>query len=285
MSNSDFSFVSKQIIIYLGITILNIGVIGGIFNVIVFLSLRTFRQNSCAFFLLIMSFVNIGQLIFSLFSRIMISGFLIDWTATSSAYCKFRNYFLQVCALMSYTCMCLATIDQFLATSLRPRWQQFLNINKARFLCILFFIIWLVHGIPTLIWFNLSSSEITGKPTCTITNPVFEEYTTNGYLVILTGILPVLITVTFGSFAYWNVRQIPYRVIPLVRRELDKQLTSMILVQVVYNFLVIVPHVGVSVMIYFIDDNIKSSIEDQLNFYFIITNLIYYLYYAVSIYY
>jgi hypothetical protein len=79
------------------------------------------------------------------------------------------------------------------------------------------------------------------------------------------------------------MRQIPYRAIPLVRRELDKQLTSMILVQIIYNFLVIIPHVGVLVLIYFIDENIKSSIEDQLNFYFIITNMIYYLYYAVSI--
>lgn len=179
--------------------------------------------------------------------------------------------------------MCLATIDQFLATSLRPRWQQFLNIKRAYSLCRLFFIIWLLHGIPTLIWYNLSPSPITGRMTCTITNFIFEQYIRDGYLVVLTGTLPIFITVTFGSLAYRNVRQIPYRVIPLVRRELDKQLTSMILVQVVYNFFVIIPYVIVLVMTYFIELNMKTSIEDELNFYFVITNMIYYLYYAVSI--
>ncbi len=283
MSNSDFSFVSKQIIIYLGITILNIGVIGGIFNVIVFLSLRTFRQNSCAFFLLIMSFVNIGQLIFSLFSRIMISGFLIDWTAMFLAYCKFRNYFLQVCALMSYTCMCLATIDQFLATSLHPRWRQFLNINKARFLCILFFIIWLVHGIPALILYNLSPSMTTGKPTCMVTNPIYGKYITQVYFVILTGILPISITVLFGSFAYWNVRQIPYRIVPLVRRELDKQLTSMVLVQIIFNIFAIVPYVIMQILLSTLDLTSKSINVSSLNLAAVIFAICYYLYFAVSL--
>jgi hypothetical protein len=109
----------------------------------------------------------------------------------------------------------------------------------------LFLIIWLLHGIPTLIWYNLSSSPITGSITCMIVNPIFQKYITYGYLLILTGILPICMAVLFGALAYWNVRQIPYRTVPLVRRELDKQLTSMILVQVVYNFFVIVLHVTV----------------------------------------
>lgn len=87
--------------------------------------------------------------------------------------------------------------------------------------------------------FNLSQSPITGRKTCTITDSTFQEYITDGFLVTLTGILPIFITVTVGSLAYRNVRQIPYRIIPLVRRELNKQLTPMILIQVVYNFLVI----------------------------------------------
>jgi hypothetical protein len=283
MLTPNLAFVSKEITIYVGIPIVVFGVFGGIFNIIVFLSLKTFRQSSCAFFLLIMSFVNIGQLIFSLLSRIMISGFLIDWTATSSAYCKFRNYALQVCALMSYTCMCLATIDQFLATSLRPQWQQFLNIQKARFLCILFFIIWLLHSIPSLVWYNIVPSPIPGRASCMITNPVLSKYTTAFYLPVLTGLLPITITVLFGSLAYRNVRQIPYRVIPLVRRELDKQLTSMILVEFVYNVIVIVPYVVVLVAIYFIDGNFNSVYGNQPNFYFVLTTLIYFLYYAVSV--
>ncbi|CAF4585351.1 unnamed protein product [Rotaria sp. Silwood1] len=275
---------SEEITIYLGIPILGTGVLGGTLNIIVFMSLKTFRQSSCAFFLTIMSFVNIGQLLFSLLSRIMITGFDADWTDYSLVYCKFRNYFLQVCALTSYTCMCLATIDQFLATSLHVHWQQFFNIKKAYVLCILFFIIWLLHGIPTLIWYDLSLLPTTGRLICTITNPVFDLYIAYGYLIILTGILPICITVLFGFLAYWNVRQIPYRTVPLVRRELDKQLTSMVLVQVVFNCFTILPYIICLFLVDTLDPNSMSMNMSDLGFGQHISIIIYYLYFASSFY-
>jgi hypothetical protein len=85
----------QRIIIYSGIPILILGVLGGVLNTIVFLSLKTFRQSSCAFYLTVLSIVNIGQLLAGLFSRIMISGFSIDWTQTSLFYCKFRTFAFQ----------------------------------------------------------------------------------------------------------------------------------------------------------------------------------------------
>ncbi|CAF2430015.1 unnamed protein product [Rotaria sp. Silwood2] len=285
MSTSDnwtHHYDTEEIAIYLGIPILFTGVLGGILNILVFMSLKTFRQSSCAFFLTIMSFVNIGQLLLSLLSRIMITGFNADWTDYSLAFCKFRNYFLQVCSLTSYTCMCLATIDQFLATSLHVHWQQFFNIKKAYSLCVLFFIFWLLHGIPTLIWYNLSLLPTTGKLICTITNPVFELYIAYGYLLILTAILPICITVLFGFLAYWNVRQIPYRTVPLFRRELDKQLTSMVLVQVVFNCIIILPYIICLFLVDTVNPNTVSINISDLNFAQNISTIIYYLYFAVS---
>ena len=282
VSNPTIRFAVQQTAIYFGIPILVIGVFGSLLNVTIFLSLHTFRQSSCAFFLLIMSFVNIGQLLTSLLTRILISGFRIDWTESSIEFCKFRNYFLQVCALMSYTCMCLATIDQFLATSLRARWQNLFNIRKAYILCVLFAIIWSIHGIPTLTWFNLGPSATTGRTSCVITNTIFQQYYINGYLITLTGILPICITVLFGSLAYWQVRQIPYRTVPLVRRELDKQLSSMVLVQVVFNLFVIIPYIIVLVLLY--SPDISRTITNIPSFTYASNffGLMYYLYFAVG---
>ena len=48
--------------IFGGIPILITGVLGGFVNTLVFLSLQTFRQSSCAFYLTVMSILNIGQL-------------------------------------------------------------------------------------------------------------------------------------------------------------------------------------------------------------------------------
>jgi hypothetical protein len=283
MSTGTFlAYLSEQVVIYLGIPILIAGVIGGLLNIIVFLSLKTFRQNSCALFLTIMSFVNIGQLLTSLLSRILISGFMIDWTETSLFYCKFRNYCLQVCSLTSYTCMCLATMDQFLATSLRPRWQQFFTIKRAYFLCVLFSVIWLFHGIPSLIWYRPTISPQTGSVSCIITNAIFQQYFSYCYNAILAGILPIIITILFGSLAYINVRQIPYRAVPFVRRQLDKQLTSMVLVQVVYSFFVISPYTSVLIFVYATDLTIDTPYYAQINCSNVIAGIISYLYFAVS---
>jgi hypothetical protein len=280
--NTTFTFISKEIAIYAGIPIFVFGVIGGVFNIIVFLSFETFRKSSCAIFLTTMAFVNIGQLLMILLTRIMITGFGLDWTETSLFYCKFRNYCLQVCALTSYTCMCLATIDQYMATSFYVHWQQYFNIRKAYISCAISFIIWLIHGIPSLVSFNLDFNQQTGTIGCVITSPAFQQYYSYVYVLILAGILPILINIIFGSMAYWNVRQIPYRTVPLVRRELDKQLTTMVLIQVIYKTFVVLPYVIVLFIIFTMKLSNPYIDLAELNFMNFITGMIYYLNFAVS---
>ena len=83
MSNlAFFSAIAQKLNIYFGSFLFFTGVAGGVLNIVVFLSLQTFRENSCAFYLTIMSFVNLGQLLTGLLTRIVISGFDIDWTLT-----------------------------------------------------------------------------------------------------------------------------------------------------------------------------------------------------------
>src|SRR3984885_11187525 len=132
---ASIDFATNQVVIYIAIPAFIMGVIGGFLNVIVFLSLKTFRQSSCAFYLTIMSIANIGQLLLGLFSRIMISGFNINWTQSSAFYCKFRLYCLQLCGLISFTSYCLGILDQYFATCTRFRWQQWSNIKVAQRLC------------------------------------------------------------------------------------------------------------------------------------------------------
>jgi hypothetical protein len=106
----SLTFIAKQVAIYFGIPCFIAGVIGGLFNIIVFRSLHTFRHSSCAFYLTMMSIFNIAQMSIGLFSRIMTTGFNIDWTQTSVFYCKFKFFGLQLTAIMSSTCLCLATM-------------------------------------------------------------------------------------------------------------------------------------------------------------------------------
>ncbi|CAF0990115.1 unnamed protein product [Adineta ricciae] len=276
---SSLNIIAQQVAIYAGIPILSIGVLGNLINVIVFLSLQTFRQSSCAVYLIVMSIINNGQLVTGLLTRIMISGFGIDWTETSLFYCKFRQFCIQTCVSISMTCMCLATIDQFLATCYSRQWQQWSNIQVAHRLTFLSVIIWLVHGIPY--WFYYSQVQ----SICMITNRIFQIYAIAIHIVSWNSLIPTIICILFGLLAYRNIQDISYRTIPLVRRELDKQLTSIVLVQIIVNFVTTVPYVTVNIFILY--ENLAGSdtiSSDKVRFANMITIYLFYMTFASPFY-
>jgi hypothetical protein len=280
---SSFLYAAQQVTIYMGIPILIAGVIGEILNCIVFLSLKIFRENTCAFYLTTMSFVNIGQLLTSLLPQILIDGFNINWLQTSSWYCKFRVYILEICTLMSYTCMCLATIDQFFTTCLNPRWQQLSNIKLARILCLIFFIVWILHGVPFLIYLNIVVLPTTNTLYCTITNNIVLQYFNYGFIITLAGFLPVFVTILFAFLAYRNVTRLAYRTVPLIRRELDKQLSIMVFVQVIFNCFLTTPYIIIYIIMRFPNITNNPLRSAQLSLAGSVLILMYFLHYAVSI--
>jgi hypothetical protein len=275
-------YLSQKITIYAGTALFFSGAIGSSLSIVIFLSLRTFRQNPSALYFIVMSFANIGNLINGLLVRILISGFAIDWTAISPFYCKFRWYCLQLCSLTSFTCTCLAAIDQYLATNARSRWRQWSHIRLARRWITFFVCLWLMHGVVFAIYFNLNVSPTTNKATCSIENNSVRQYHTYGYLIVLVGILPLLITPIFGLLARHNVQQSAYRTMPLVRRELDKQLTSMVLVQILHNAFATLPYTSLLSF-----SSIFGPINDQnlaahIDFINVIAILLYYSCFTVG---
>ncbi|CAF0727970.1 unnamed protein product [Adineta steineri] len=244
MSNSTISslnFASQQVVIYVGFFIFIGGVIGNPLTLLVFLSLRTFRESSCAFYLIAMSTINICHLFTGTFTYIMINGFKINWLNMSIIYCKFRAFYVQFCVLTSFSCMCLAIIDQFMATCSNPRWHQWNNIKLARYILAGTIICWILHGIPFILYYGYTVSSITGLPNCVVINAIFQKYINFFHSCILIGVLPMTIIILFGILSYRNIQQIAYRTIPLVRRELDKQLTVMVLVQVIFDVIAVSP--------------------------------------------
>ena len=248
--SSSLIFAAKQITIYVGIPIVILGVIGNLFNVVIFLSLETFRKNSCAFCLTIMSIANVGQLLTVALSYIMSIAFNIDWRAVSVFYCKFSWFSVQFFGLSTFTCMCLAAVDQFFATCSNIRWQQWSNIKIAHRLMIGFTFIWLLHGVPYNMFYNLTVSSVSNQWQCTITNDIFQKYHVYGFLFILSSIIPISITALFGSLSYYNVQQLAHRTVPLVRREEEKQLSSLVFVHIIYNVLGTVPFIIRLVLVY-----------------------------------
>ncbi|CAF1535732.1 unnamed protein product [Adineta ricciae] len=245
-SMSFYTYLTGQITIYTGFTILIFGVIGSLLNLIVFLSLQTFRKSSCAFYLIFMSLANLLHLLMWLPGHIIIYGFENDWSATSAFLCKSRFYFFQLWILISFTSICLAMIDQFLSTSSNPLLNRCCNIKLARNVIIGSIIVWFFHGIPFALYMDIIPLSFNSNLfICVNTNTIFSIYFSFGFILLLMGILPLTVMIIFGLLTYYNVKTLAYRTVPLVRRELDKQLTQMVLVQVIFNSIILSPYIMV----------------------------------------
>lgn len=259
MSTSSMLFylnLSHQITTYLGSTVLVVGVFGGILNLIVFLSLRTFRENSCAFYLIFMSLANLIHLLTSLTGHIITYGFGYDWSVTTTFLCKTRTAHVQLWLLTSLTCVCFAIIDQCLSTSFNPRWHRWCNIKLARCAIAATVIFWFFHAIPFVFYSNIVISPLyPNQSMCIITNDIFQTYSSFGFGLVLMGLLPLTIMTVFGLLAYYNIQNLAYRTVPLVRRELDKQLTQMVLIHLIYNFIVLTPYVAANLALFYLPND------------------------------
>ena len=124
-------------------------------------------------------------------------------------------------------------------------------------------------------------SPKTGKSSCVITNAFFQQYTVYGFLLIFSGTLPLIITILFGLLAYRNIQQLAYRTMPLVRRESDKQMTTMVLVHIVFDLFTLVPYIIVSIIALdtsLINDPLSNA---YIQFFRIFSIHLYYLYFVV----
>jgi len=87
----------------------------------------------------------------------------------------------------------------------------------------------------------------------------------------------------FGLLTYQNVKNIAYRTVPLVRRELDKQLTVMVLVQDIFTFMTLLPIMTLGFVS--LNPNIPQDplSEAQFQLINVIAVMFYYLYFSVGI--
>ncbi|CAF1503252.1 unnamed protein product [Adineta steineri] len=214
---------------YVSIPIWFICLLSELFSIIVFLSLKTFRQSSCAFYLLIMSVFNLIRLVFSTSVVVISIAFSINWTSVLIYYCQIRNLIVATCVISAITMLCLAIIDQYFATCTRQRWQKWSDIKLAYRLTIIVSIFWTSHGVLYMIYFRQISPINTAV--CIPINPIFLRYHVYGYFLTLSNLFP-LIAVIFGIMSYRNARTLTTRTHPLIRHELDKQLTVMVLVEI-----------------------------------------------------
>ena len=273
MSTEDIlNSVSHKFHIYFGLPVVILGVIGGIFNIIIFTTLKTFRETTCAFYLTAVSLVNIGQLLTTLLVRVLSEGFNTDLRRISWV-CKIQIYMAAWCTCVSFTSICLATIDQCLSMS---KYRRFSTLRFAQCCIGVTCVFWSLYGIVFLIYSNAPSG------TCMIVNPYVARYVSGFHFPILLGLLPISIMITFSLLAFYNARTLISRQGNIVRLSRDRQLTAITLVHVVSVVILTLPYT-----IFFIYLRNQYTTDAEIiarnNLITAITRLVNYSSFAVSI--
>jgi hypothetical protein len=266
-------YISQQITIYSGFFLLLVGLIGNGMNIWIFSRARIYRRISCSFFFLVGSIDNTLNLLINLTTRIMIGGYGIDFTSTSSFWCKTRPFLADTLNLISFTCSCLAVGDQFLVTSRNASLRRCSNIKWAQRIVFVMIIAWCLHGIPYFLYFHISPIS----NTCVNTNAIYSIYLTIDVFVFLC-IAPVLFMIVFGYLAYRNIRLTEV----LAGEHADRQLIRMTQIQVMLVMISVVPYLILSIY-NVITTGVAKDASRQQDEYFASTiiNLITYLHSVV----
>ncbi|CAF3855746.1 unnamed protein product [Adineta steineri] len=227
-----------------------------------------------------MSLLYVGeQITIYVGSVILIAGILgsgFDLTRTSVAWCRARSFFLSTISVISFTCLCLATIDQFLATSQSAHLRRYSKIELAHRIVLFAIVVWYLQGIPWILFQNISPIS----NTCIRTNNVYAIYVSI-YLLVVLCVIPVLVIIVFGWLTYRNIRL----TIVLAELRADRQLTKMTLVQIFLVIISIIPY-GINNAYGLITAGMTKDVNQQLkeSFTSTIVGLIGYLYYMGNFY-
>ncbi|CAF3926165.1 unnamed protein product [Adineta steineri] len=215
----DILRFTQQYSLYSSSFVFTIGTIGNLLNILVFTTLKLFRNNQCVLYVVTESIANIFQLTIFALIYILPAIYQTDPATSSLFWCKFRLMMISLCTLISFSTICFSTSHQYLSTSHLFYLRQLSTIKLTKFLICTSVIISMLHTIPFGIFTEIQAS-----------------------FCVLSGFLPVLIASVFSFLAYNNVRRIVRRQIPIVRRKLDQQLTAMILIRIIVFIVLTVPY-------------------------------------------
>lgn len=270
----SLEYLGQQLTLYSGYFTWFTGIFGNGMNIIVFLTMQTYRTTPCTFYFLIGSIDNFLYISIILTTRILAIGYNLDFTRYSLLWCKIRFFLIYSLSSITLTCSSLSTIDQYLITSRNINLRRYSSIKWAHRIILFFIILWFLHAIPTALYRDITPiSHI-----CFNNNSGYSVYTTI-YLIGLLCLIPVLTMIVFGYLTYRNLNVTRVA----VGRRVDYQITRMTLFLLLLNVICLLPY-GIVIAYQVITTSIPKDSDrlDKENFALTIVTLVSYYYYSVS---
>jgi hypothetical protein len=234
---ADILSAVPQYSFYTGCVIFIGGIIGNALNILIFTNLKSFRVNRSALYLTVESIANFVYQFISIVVTVLTAIYGDDATGRSLVWCRLRYIWAQMCVLISFSMICCAACDQFFSTNYRFNLRQMCTLKLARYLTFIVPCMSLIHSILFGFSFNIQPSF-----GCVISNPMWSRYASFFLYPVLLGLLPIVIASLFSLLAFYNVRHIIRLQVPIARRQLDRQMTAMVLIRVVFFVILTLPY-------------------------------------------
>ncbi|CAF0926734.1 unnamed protein product [Adineta steineri] len=237
MSSSNNTSITSAIIqlqsafryssLILGFVLLIVGVLGDILNIIVFIKVRNYKHNACSLYMFVRTFIDLYILLAGLTTRMLATGFQMDFTLINRIWCKTRLGLSNINSESTYTLICLQAIDAFMCSSPSAGVRQKSNIRIARYLVIGTLCFWCIHEIPYFIFQDLVI--VGGTPICITTNTIYAQYRSYFTALCINTIIPIIVVSIFG---FLTVRHMKTIAVTRTLSSLTRQTISMALFQI-----------------------------------------------------
>ncbi|CAF1386966.1 unnamed protein product [Adineta steineri] len=221
----------------LGFILLIGGVLGNILNIIVFIRFGNYKNNACSLYMFVRTFLDLFILLVGLTTRILTTGFQMDFTIMNRIWCKTRGGFTDINSEGTYTLICLQAIDAFICSSPSVIVRQKSNIRIARYLILGTLCFWSIYEIPYFIFQDLVI--VGGTPMCITTNTIYAQYR---IYVSGLGIITITPITVISIFGYLTVRHMKTIGVTRTLSSLTRQTISMALFQIVAVLVFNVPN-------------------------------------------
>lgn len=221
---------------YIGSLTVILGLLGNILNILIFTQLKLFRKNPSIFSLIIVSIADCGLLLLTSITRVTPTIFKFNLAEQYSIACKAQVFIARLAGIISISVVCFAAFDQYLSTSYYLELRQLSSFKLAQRFTIVLFLLAILYSIPVLIYFDIRPGI-----GCRVIDPAFSYFNSFIHYCILFGLFPIVVALSFSLLAFYNVRHLIRRQVPVVRRRLDRQLTAMILVRAALMIIVSLP--------------------------------------------
>ncbi len=245
---AQLQIISQYVNTTLDFLLLSFGLVGNLLNILTLITLGNYKHNASSLYILVKSFLDLTALFINLFTLILNLGFRINSISTNFVWCKIRSPLIYVIAFCSCTCICLHSIDTFLATSHSVYWRQKSNIRTARISIIGFLFLWIVHELPEFFFQDLINLK------CVSTNAAYTQYRTYFIPFGLLTVIPIGIVSIFGYLSYRQLHREHLQVRQRTLPRLTRQMTIMAIFQII-NLLVFTTPFAISTAYFLVQAN------------------------------